>query len=220
MLRTSGRPRRAAGAGLRSGRLPGAARPGLGGAGAAERGGLRGAAVRLQPAATTSGPIASSSDYVAWGAGPRGSQNLVLAAKAHALLQGRHGAHDRRRAGRGAAGAAPSHDRQSPGGRRRRQRRRHRRPSAERGGRMSAARRSSRFLDLRALAALQHLRFAPRQRIEGTFSGRHPRAARAGRANSPTSASTPTAKTCAASTGRCWPAPAGPTPGSTRTRPT
>ncbi|MBN1588265.1 MAG: MoxR family ATPase [Pirellulales bacterium] len=28
-------------------------------------------------------------DYVAWGAGPRGSQNLVLAAKAWALLQGR-----------------------------------------------------------------------------------------------------------------------------------
>jgi MoxR-like ATPase len=28
-------------------------------------------------------------DYVAWGAGPRGSQNLVLAAKAHALLNGR-----------------------------------------------------------------------------------------------------------------------------------
>ena len=28
-------------------------------------------------------------DYVAWGAGPRGSQNLVLAAKAHALLVGR-----------------------------------------------------------------------------------------------------------------------------------
>jgi MoxR-like ATPase len=28
-------------------------------------------------------------DYVAWGAGPRGSQNLVLAAKAHALLDGR-----------------------------------------------------------------------------------------------------------------------------------
>jgi MoxR-like ATPase len=26
---------------------------------------------------------------VAWGAGPRGSQNLVLAAKAHALLDGR-----------------------------------------------------------------------------------------------------------------------------------
>ena len=32
---------------------------------------------------------------------------------------------------------------------------------------------SSRFLDLRALAALQHLRFATRQRIEGTYSGRH-----------------------------------------------
>jgi MoxR-like ATPase len=28
-------------------------------------------------------------DYVAWGAGPRGSQNLASAAKAHALLQGR-----------------------------------------------------------------------------------------------------------------------------------
>jgi MoxR-like ATPase len=28
-------------------------------------------------------------NYVAWGAGPRGSQNLVLAAKAHALLMGR-----------------------------------------------------------------------------------------------------------------------------------
>ena len=28
-------------------------------------------------------------DYVAWGAGPRGSQNLVLAAKARALLMGR-----------------------------------------------------------------------------------------------------------------------------------
>jgi MoxR-like ATPase len=28
-------------------------------------------------------------DYVSWGAGPRGAQNLVLAAKAHALLQGR-----------------------------------------------------------------------------------------------------------------------------------
>jgi uncharacterized protein (DUF58 family) len=32
---------------------------------------------------------------------------------------------------------------------------------------------TSRFLDLRALAALEHLRFAPRQRIEGTYSGRH-----------------------------------------------
>src|SRR3954464_8786319 len=28
-------------------------------------------------------------DYVAWGAGPRGSQNLVRAAKAKALLEGR-----------------------------------------------------------------------------------------------------------------------------------
>ncbi|MEN6497577.1 MAG: DUF58 domain-containing protein [Thermoguttaceae bacterium] len=31
----------------------------------------------------------------------------------------------------------------------------------------------SRFLDLRALAALEHMRFATRHRIEGSFSGRH-----------------------------------------------
>ena len=33
--------------------------------------------------------IGSIKDYVSWGAGPRGSQNLVLAAKARALLDGR-----------------------------------------------------------------------------------------------------------------------------------
>lgn len=32
---------------------------------------------------------------------------------------------------------------------------------------------ASRFLDLRALAALEHLRFATRQSIEGAYSGRH-----------------------------------------------
>ncbi len=32
---------------------------------------------------------------------------------------------------------------------------------------------ASRFLDLRALACLEHLRFAPRRRIEGSYSGRH-----------------------------------------------
>ena len=31
----------------------------------------------------------------------------------------------------------------------------------------------SRFLDLRALAALEHMRFTTRRRIEGTFSGYH-----------------------------------------------
>src|SRR4051812_37717596 len=36
---------------------------------------------------------------------------------------------------------------------------------------MSAA--SSPFLDLRALAALEHLRFTTRQRAEGNYSGRH-----------------------------------------------
>jgi MoxR-like ATPase len=33
--------------------------------------------------------VAAATDYVSWGAGPRGSQNLVLAAKARALLMGR-----------------------------------------------------------------------------------------------------------------------------------
>src|SRR5579862_9836969 len=31
----------------------------------------------------------------------------------------------------------------------------------------------SRFLELRALAALEHMRFTTRHRIEGTYSGRH-----------------------------------------------
>jgi uncharacterized protein (DUF58 family) len=36
------------------------------------------------------------------------------------------------------------------------------------------ARTVSRFLDLRALASLEHLRFTTRHRIEGSYSGRHP----------------------------------------------
>ena len=36
-----------------------------------------------------------------------------------------------------------------------------------------SARAYSRFLDLRAMAALENLRFKPRQRIEGAYSGRH-----------------------------------------------
>jgi MoxR-like ATPase len=48
-------------------------------------------AVRLcgasRPTEERASPFAKS--YVSWGAGPRGSQNLVLAAKAHALLMGR-----------------------------------------------------------------------------------------------------------------------------------
>ena len=49
------------------------------------------AAVRLCGASRPDDPraIAMAKDYVAWGAGPRGSQNLVLAAKARALLVGR-----------------------------------------------------------------------------------------------------------------------------------
>ena len=48
-------------------------------------------AVRLCGSSRPADPRAGRyvKDYVAWGAGPRGAQNLVLAAKAHALLNGR-----------------------------------------------------------------------------------------------------------------------------------
>jgi MoxR-like ATPase len=48
-------------------------------------------AVKLCGASRPSDPRAPTfvKDYVAWGAGPRGSQNLVRAAKARALLDGR-----------------------------------------------------------------------------------------------------------------------------------
>lgn len=36
-----------------------------------------------------------------------------------------------------------------------------------------SARPSSRFLDLRALASLRHMRFSPRNRVEGSYTGRH-----------------------------------------------
>ncbi len=47
--------------------------------------------VRLCGASRPGDPRADAfvKNYIAWGAGPRGSQNLVLAAKAHALLNGR-----------------------------------------------------------------------------------------------------------------------------------
>lgn len=38
---------------------------------------------------------------------------------------------------------------------------------------MTTAQRRSRFLELRALAALEHMRFSTRHRIEGAYSGRH-----------------------------------------------
>src|SRR4051812_27304088 len=52
---------------------------------------VAGYAVKLCGASRPSDPRASGhvKDYVEWGAGPRGSQNLVRAAKARALLEGR-----------------------------------------------------------------------------------------------------------------------------------
>jgi len=47
-------------------------------------------AVRLCGASRPEDGRAYVRDYVAWGAGPRGSQNLVLASKARALLMGRY----------------------------------------------------------------------------------------------------------------------------------
>ena len=58
-------------------------------------------------------------DYVAWGAGPRGSQNLVLAAKARALLLGRTAPTVEDVRAVGPADPAASHHRQSSGGGRR-----------------------------------------------------------------------------------------------------
>jgi MoxR-like ATPase len=54
-------------------------------------GNVAGYAVRLCGASRPEDPRSGKfiRDYVAWGAGPRGSQNLVLAAKARALLMGR-----------------------------------------------------------------------------------------------------------------------------------
>ena len=66
-----------------------AARPGVGRAGAAERDAYAVEAVRDEPSGGCRGPRPYVKEYVEWGAGPRGSQNLVLAAKARALLQGR-----------------------------------------------------------------------------------------------------------------------------------
>ena len=111
-------------------------------------------------------------DYVAWGAGPRGSQNLVLAAKARALAAGPHRPDRRGRPRGGPADPAPPDHRQPSGGGRLDHLGRRHRPLAERSGGMTT-RATSRFLDLRALAALEHMRFTTRRRVEGTFMGYH-----------------------------------------------
>ena len=51
-------------------------------------------------------------DYVSWGAGPRASQYLVLAAKARAVLHGRYLRHHRGHPGRGRPRAAAPHHHQ------------------------------------------------------------------------------------------------------------
>ena len=81
--------------------------PGAAGAGAARAGGAarrqvrgRARAARRRPAEPTAPEFIRK--YVSWGAGPRASQYLVLAAKARAILAGRFAAVDRRRARAGA----------------------------------------------------------------------------------------------------------------------
>ena len=89
VMRTTSGDAEAAGGRVDAGGVPAAPRPGAGRA----RGARTWPPTRCGCAApagrTTPGRRSSSSDYVAWGAGPRGSQNLVLAAKARALLVGR-----------------------------------------------------------------------------------------------------------------------------------
>ena len=43
---------------------------------------------KLRPATNQASQLAN--DYLEWGAGPRGSQTLILAAKCHALLNGKY----------------------------------------------------------------------------------------------------------------------------------
>ena len=69
-----------------------------------------------------------SVSYVSWGAGPRASQYLVLAAKARAVLHGRYAVGHRGRPGAGAAGADPPGGPQLPRRGRRRHAAGHRRP--------------------------------------------------------------------------------------------
>ena len=70
-------------------------------------------------------PTTTSSNYVAWGAGPRASQNLVRAARALALLRGQAAASRRGSPRRRRAGAAPPHHPELQRHRRGRQRRGH-----------------------------------------------------------------------------------------------
>ena len=70
-------------------------------------------------------------DYVSWGAGPRASQYLVLAAKARAVLHGRYYVSTRGHPRRGRPGAAASHHHQLQRRGRGHQARRHH-PAADR----------------------------------------------------------------------------------------
>ena len=127
------------------------------------------AAVQLCGASRPDDPRAAPmvKDYVAWGAGPRGSQNLVLAAKAGAVSRTMRPSAGRPAGGRPADPAAPHH-RQSPG------RGRFGRLSRfDRGAIEEPMNAHRRFLDLRALAALERMRFTTRHRIEGSYSGCH-----------------------------------------------
>ena len=116
-------------------------------------------------------------DYIAFGAGPRGSQNLVLAAKARALLMGRTTvtADDVRAVRRG---AQASHDSEPSGNWRRYQCGIGRAASGCKGFVMTVASAThgalrSPYLDLRALASLSGMRFTTRGQLTGTYSGRH-----------------------------------------------
>ena len=181
-------------------------------------------AVRLCGASRPDDPRAPQfvRDYVAWGAGPRGSQNLVLAAKARALLVGRcaPSVEDVR------AVALPIL--------------RHRIIVNHRavGDGVDLGRRSSLASCSEEVAPHEHADAQPVPRSAGAGGAGahavhhaashrrllqrlpHRRGSKAGRASSSISANTPAARTSGGWIGKCWAAPARPSSASTRKRPT
>ena len=159
-------------------------------------------------------------DYVAWGAGPRGSQNLVLGRESPRSADGPHRADGRRRPGSRRADPAASTGAQSSGCRRQHRPRARDSPVARRGSAMSTHARQpisrSAGAGLDRAHALQHSASARR----APTSGGMPRARKAARANSSIIANIQPARTCAGSIGKCSPAAAGLMSGCIRTKPT
>ena len=115
-------------------------------------------------------------DWVAWGAGPRAGQSLILAAKARAALAGRPSVSRRRHPGRGAAGAAaPDRDQLQRPGRRRDERLDHQETAGRRPGPEGSrrCRRRGTYSDPDVIAQIADLTLRSRRLVEGAISGQH-----------------------------------------------